>query len=90
MGSFISDASTRAALTPSKAAMDLAPELHKRLAHFTSKRWKVPAPTMEIYAKHFDEIEALVGRFQAALRSGVRERLAERLEWFEKNIPCSF
>jgi hypothetical protein len=90
MGDFVTDTNARKKLTPSNAAKGLAPELHKRLAHFTRKRWEnAPAPAMDFYAAYFDEIESLITEFEAALATDVRKAFTDRLDWFAKTEPCT-
>jgi hypothetical protein len=87
IGDFITDNKMLTALTPSDEARAMVGELHKRLAHFTRKRWDKPAPVMDFYAKYFDEIDTLINTFHAALPDDIREALMENLDSFAKSEP---
>lgn len=53
-------------------AEEVRVNLHKRLAHFTASRWEKQTPDMNYYARHFDDMEALIVSFQDALPHNLR------------------
>jgi len=62
-------------------------DLNKRLAHLTATRWEKKAPPMDYYEKHFDRIENLMVRFQAALPDDVRQVFINEVGEWERKHP---
>jgi hypothetical protein len=61
--------------------------LHKRLAHLTASRWEKQTPDMEYYAKHFDDMDALIVSFQDALPHTLRTVFVDSLRVWERRHP---
>ena len=59
-------------------------DLSKRLVHFTATRWRLSAPDMNHYRRHFDPVSDLIHKFQAALPPDVRANLDARLLFWEQ------
>jgi hypothetical protein len=59
--------------------------LNKRLAHFTSIRWRENPPSMNYYAARFSEVSELIDKFQAALSGEVGMFFTKKMNFWQDN-----
>jgi hypothetical protein len=61
---------------------ELGRNLNKRLAHFTTVRWKERQPVLQEYERYFGEIEVLIEQFVDALPTPMKNKVLERFrQW---------
>ncbi len=62
---------------------EMREHLNKRLAHFTSIRWRENAPSLNYYAARFREVLVLIEKFQAALSGEVGMFFTNKMSFWE-------